>query len=122
MSALIHFSDSLPAPSPDRPRPDRLIHGNPARLTWTLHESADGLTSAGIWACEPGAWRIAFAAGKEEYFHVLEGRLRIADTAGHTREYGPGDAGLIPAGFEGSFEVIEAVRKHFVVIDRDARP
>lgn len=122
MPHLIHFADPLPEPSPDRPRPDRLIHGNPARLTWTLHESADGLTSAGIWACEPGAWNIAFPAGKEEYFHVLEGRIRIANREGVAREYGPGDAGLIPCGFEGSFEVLDTVRKHFVVIDRDARP
>ncbi|GAA5175693.1 cupin domain-containing protein [Niveibacterium umoris] len=121
MTALIHFSDPLPEPAPDRPRPDRLIQGNPARLTWTLHESADSLTSAGYWACEVGAWRIAFPAGKEEYFHVLEGRIRIADAHGHAREFGPGEAGVIPAGFEGSFEVIEPVRKHFVVVDRDAR-
>jgi len=121
MPTLTHFSDPLPTPAPDRPRPDRLLRGDPARLTWTLHESGDGLTTAGIWACEPGAWRIAFPAGKEEYFHVLEGRIRIANADGAAREFGPGDAGVIPAGFEGSFEVIEAVRKHFVVVDRDAR-
>lgn len=120
MNPLIHFADPLPTPIPDRPRPERLIHGNPARLTWTLYESADGMTSAGYWACEPGAWRIAFPAGKEEYFHVLEGRVRIADTAGNAREFGPGDAGVIPGGFTGRFEVLEAVRKHFVVVDRDA--
>ena len=51
---------------------------------------------------------------------MLEGRLRITDASGHAREYGPGDAGVVPSGFEGSFEVLEAVRKHFVVVDRDA--
>jgi uncharacterized cupin superfamily protein len=25
---------------------------------------------------------------------------------------------VIPGGFEGAFEVVEAVRKHFVVVDR----
>lgn len=116
--ALVHFSDPAPAGMIDHPRPERLVRGNPRRETWERYASADGVTSCGVWACEPGAWRIAFAADKEEYFYVLEGRVRLHDTAGHWREYGPGDACVIPAGFEGVFEVLEAVRKHFVVVDR----
>jgi len=53
-------------------------------------------------------------------FHVISGRLRITSHAGDAREFGPGDACVIPAGFEGVFEVLEPVRKHFVVIDRNA--
>ena len=62
----------------------------------------------------------AFPAGKEEFFHVISGRLRMTSLAGEAREFGPGDACVIPAGFEGVFEVLEPVRKHFVVIDRNA--
>lgn len=109
-----------PAPTHDRPRPDRLVEGNPDRTTWTHYSAAAGDFDCGIWACEPGAWRIAFPAGKEEFFHVISGRLRITDHAGVTREFGPGDACVIPAGFEGVFEVIEPVRKHFVVLERNA--
>jgi uncharacterized cupin superfamily protein len=29
-----------------------------------------------------------------------------------------GEGAVIPAGFVGAFEVVEAVRKHFVVIER----
>jgi len=49
---------------------------------------------------------------------VLAGRLRIVDTAGNAREFGPGDAGIIPAGFIGTFEVIERVTKRYVMLDR----
>ena len=66
----------------DHPRPDRLVRGNPRRETWSLYESGDGVSSVGIWACEPGMWRIVFAANKEEYFFVLEGHVRLHDEAG----------------------------------------
>ena len=109
-----------PAPSHDNPRPDRLVKGNPDRTTWTHYSATQGDFDCGIWACEPGAWRIAFPAGKEEFFHVISGRLRITSLAGEAREFGPGDACVIPAGFEGVFEVLEPVRKHVVVLDRNA--
>jgi len=109
-----------PAPSHDRPRPDRLVAGNPERTTWTHYSAGQGDFDCGVWGCEPGAWRIAFPAGKEEFFHVISGRIRISDDAGDAREFGPGDACVIPAGFTGLFEVLETVRKHFVVLDRAA--
>lgn len=31
----------------------------------------------GVWACEPGMWRIRFAANKLEFFCVLEGHVRL---------------------------------------------
>lgn len=116
---LIDFKADCP-PAYDHPRPDRLIEGNPQRTTFEHFLSATGDLSAGIWACEPGAWRIAFAPGKDEFFCVISGRIRIADADGVAREFGPGDACIIPGGFTGSFEVIESVRKYFVVIDRPA--
>ena len=102
----------------DHPRPDRLESGNPRRETWTLYESADGQMSAGIWACEVGRWRIVFPAAKEEYFFVLEGHVRLHDEAGLAVDVRAGEGAVIPAGFVGAFEVVEAVRKHFVVVER----
>lgn len=102
----------------DFPREDRRQQGCPQRETWTLYESADGVTSAGIWACEVGRWRIVFPPEKEEYFFVLQGHVRLHDLQGGWTDVLPGQGAVIPAGFEGAFEVIEPVRKHFVVVDR----
>lgn len=115
---LAIFAAQIPEPSHDHPRPDRLVRGNPLRTTWEHFLSANGDLSAGIWACEPGAWNIAFAPGKDEFFCVIEGRLRISDNAGNATEFGPGEACVIPSGFTGTFEVLESVRKHYVLIDR----
>ena len=115
---LLSFADTQTPPEYDRPRPDRLEKGNPLRTT--LNHYASNGVNAGLWACETGAWRIAFAAGKDEFFHVLEGRIQITDAQGEVKQFGPGDAGVIPADFTGVFEVLEPVRKHYVIIDREA--
>lgn len=120
MSALIAFTDPAPAAVEDRPAAGRAIGQAPRRLTAERYAAEDGALSIGDWACEPGAWRIRFHPGRHEFFHVLEGRIRITDEAGTAREFGPGDACVIPAGFAGVFEVLEAVKKRYVMLDRIA--
>jgi uncharacterized cupin superfamily protein len=105
-------------PTYDRPRPERLVKGDPLRTTWEFYAPPGGGISCGIWACEAGAWRIAFDEHSDEYFHVLAGRIRITDAEGCVREFGPGDACVIPAGFSGVFEVVEPVQKHYVMVKR----
>ena len=119
MPKLTVFAANTPAPTYDRPRPERLVAGNPLRTTWEHFLTANGDLSAGIWPCEPGAWNIAFAPGKDEFFCVISGRIRITDNEGKAAEFGPGDACVIPAEFAGTFEVLESVRKHYVLIDRN---
>ena len=120
MPKLTVFAASSPAPTYDRPRPERLVAGNPLRTTWEHFLSATGDLSAGVWACVPGAWNIAFAPGKDEFFCVIDGRIRITDSAGAAAEFGRGQAGIIPSGFAGRFEVLESVRKYYVLIERAA--
>lgn len=119
---IVRFDTPGAPPVIDHPRPDRREQGCPERRTWTLYEPMSGDLSCGLWACEPGRWRIAFAPDKDEYFFVLEGRVRLHDAAGGFVDVSAGQGAVIPGGFEGSFEVLERVRKHFVVIDRSATP
>ena len=101
----------------DYPKHERLVTGNPRRGTQQLYSAPDGQFSCGVWSCERGAWRIEFSAHKDEYFHVLEGHLQITGADGVAIAFGPGQAGVIPAGFKGVFEVLTPVRKHYVVRD-----
>lgn len=115
---VVRFDTPTTEPVLDRPRTERLQQGNPLRRTWTLYEAPQGDLDAGIWACEVGRWRIVFPAGKDEYFFVLEGLVRLHDEHGVFTEFKAGDGGVIPGGFVGAFEVLEPVRKHFVVVER----
>jgi uncharacterized cupin superfamily protein len=89
MPKLTVFARHTPEPTYDRPRPDRLVRGNPLRTTFEHFLSDSGDLSAGIWCCEPGAWNIAFAPGKDEFFCVIEGRLRITDSRRRCRRIRP---------------------------------
>jgi len=116
MAAITVFKANRVEPAYDHPRPDRLVSShNPLRTTWEHYARAG--VSAGIWACEPGCWQIRFADNKDEFFCVIEGRVRLHDEAGQFVEIGPGEAAVIPAGFAGRFEVVEAVKKYFVVTE-----
>jgi uncharacterized cupin superfamily protein len=99
----------------DYPKTERLLKGNPQRLTYNLYEHP--AMSCGIWACEVGAWRIEFAANKQEFFTVIEGKVRLHDSQGDFVDIGAGDAGVIPPNFCGIFEVLENVKKYYVIVE-----
>jgi uncharacterized protein len=102
--------------SVDFPRTDRLVRGNPKRLTESLYEHPH--MNCGIWQCEIGAWHIQFANNKQEFFQIIEGVVRLHDQKTQTFiEIKAGEAGIIPPGFAGTFEVVETVKKYFVVVE-----
>ena len=108
----------LPSTPPeiDFPREERREIGAPERRTWVLYESAPAGLVAGIWECEVGRWRVQMDPTEHEYMVVLQGRARLHAQDGTFTEVGPGEAIVIPAGFAGSFEVLERLRKHFVIV------
>lgn len=118
MPRLIPFATASSTLSHDHPKPERRVDGNPLRTTHEYYANSSGEVSCGVWSCETGSWRIAFDEGSDEYFHVLQGRIRITGPAGERCEFGPGEACVIPAGYTGLFEVLEPVTKHYVMVKR----
>jgi uncharacterized protein len=105
-------------PEVDHPKPERRVSGNPQRRTWNLVDASlpAGRLYCGVWHCEPGHWRIQMAAGEHELFTVLTGRCRVHAQHGGVQEAGPGEAIYLPAGFAGSFEVIEPMSKTYAIV------
>ena len=112
------FSHSQPPVVQDHPRPERLVQGNPARGTQSFYASGDRLLDCGIWSCEIGAWRIRFSPTRDEFFTVMQGLVRLHAEDGESFDVAAGDAAVIPAGFTGVFEVVEPVRKYYVLLER----
>ncbi|WP_088279440.1 cupin domain-containing protein [Ideonella sp. A 288] len=121
LSALLKLGASMPGePEVDRPRPERLIDGNPRRETWNVVDAPLAPGSrlyCGVWRCEPGHWRIAFGPHEHELFTVLAGRCRVHGADGSVCEVGPGEALALAPGFQGSFEVIEPLTKSYAIVD-----
>ena len=101
--------------SVDYPRPERLVQGNPKRTTQALYEHPN--MSCGVWECEVGAWKIVFAANKQEFFQVISGKVRLHSEDGSFHDITAGNAGVIPPNFCGTFEVLETVKKHYVIVE-----
>lgn len=118
MNRLIKLHAAMPGtPEVDHPKPERLLRGNPQRETWNLvDEAVTGRLYVGVWRCEPGHWRIEMGAGERELFTVLAGRCRVHADDGSFEEAGPGEAIVIPAGFRGSFEVLEPLTKTYAIV------
>ena len=123
MSSLKLSGFGLPVtgePEVSHPQPDRLISGNPRRNTWSAVETDLAGASrfySGVWRSEVGHWRIAMGPTEQEVFTVVEGRCRVHGDDGQVQEAGPGQAIHIPPGFTGSFEVLEALSKIYVICE-----
>jgi uncharacterized protein len=98
-----------------RPAADRIISGDPEQRAWNSYTSADGRFHSGIWECQPGKWRVVFT--EYEFCHVLAGVIVVTGDDGSERVFRAGDAFVSPAGFAGSWEVLEPARKYYSIYE-----
>jgi uncharacterized cupin superfamily protein len=118
MPALIDFKQQQTQAEFDHPRTDRLIKGNPKRTTWNHFTNSTAEVFSGVWSSEVGSWRIEFGPTEDEFFFVVAGRVKVIGDDGQTADIRAGESLVIPAGFKGTFEVIEPVTKHYMIVDR----
>jgi uncharacterized cupin superfamily protein len=78
-----------------------------------LHRDEGGANETGLWVCTPGRWRCLVE--RPEFCHFLAGRAVYVSDAGERLEVAAGDAAFFPAGWSGRCEVIETVRKTYMI-------
>jgi len=100
--------------------PTRLAPGSPTPVQFVRNGFTDatGRFFGGIWRSSPGAWRVSYT--ENELCVLTEGRVRITDDAGHSWTYGPGDCFVMPAGFQGLWEVLESAKKFYAIYEPPA--
>ena len=108
---LISFQGTLPAPERYHPASDRILSGDPAQSAINLFKSADGRFNSGIWDCAPGKWRVVYS--ESEFCHLLAGVIVVTGDDGSVATFRKGDAFVSPAGFTGTWDVIEAAKKFY---------
>jgi uncharacterized protein len=113
--ALIRFDGPLPAPLTYSPPPERIISGNPVQTAHNLFESPDGRFNSGIWESQPGKWRVVFS--ESEFCHILTGVLVVTGDDGSVTTFRGGDAFVSPAGFTGTWDVVEPTKKFYAVYE-----
>ena len=78
-----------------------------------LHREQDGTNETGLWVCTPGTWRCEVE--RDEFCQFLAGRCIYTDDTGTRLEIAGGDAAFFPAGWSGTCEVLETVRKTYMI-------
>jgi uncharacterized cupin superfamily protein len=68
----------------------------------------------GVWECSPGGWTIVDRVDTESML-LLSGRVLITPADGDPVELGAGDVFVLPKGWSGRWDVLERVRKFYVV-------
>ncbi|MBS3941671.1 MAG: DUF861 domain-containing protein [Actinobacteria bacterium] len=90
--------------------------GDPQVCSHAIHRDDRSGAVAGLWTCTPGSWPVP-PRDNTEVAHILSGRARITDADGHEKLVGPGDVLVLPVGWAGRWEIIEEVRKVYVIVD-----
>jgi uncharacterized protein len=94
---------------------EKLLQGNPRQTVWMHYTDPSGRFMAGIWHSERGRWQIRYT--EEEFCQLLEGVSVITDAGGSAVTVRAGEQFVIPAGFVGTWEVVEPTRKRFVIYE-----
>lgn len=96
--------------------PEAVLSGKPEESGAMHYETKDGKFLVGTWECTPYAETLSYPE-TSEFCIVLSGRVALTGQEGRTEVFGPGDSYIVPKGFEGRFEVLETLRKVYVLLN-----
>ena len=70
---------------------------------------------AGRWSATRGKWRVRYS--EHELCVMTAGRVVLESASGERASFGPGDAFVVPAGFVGTWEVVEDCSKIYAIFE-----
>ena len=112
---LLDFRSAAPDVSTSTPAPERLLAGNPQQTVRNYFSDTTGQFFAGTWESSPGRWRVRYT--ENEFCHLTRGRVRIEGPNGMHWTFAAGDSFVVPAGFEGTWDVLEPTSKLYVIFE-----
>lgn len=113
--AIVAFASTVPEASVSRPPPDKVLAGSPEHTARNFFSDASGQFFAGTWESTPGKWRVRYT--ENEFCHITRGVVRIEDGNGQHWDFRAGDSFVIPAGFAGTWHVLEPTAKLYVIFE-----
>ncbi|MGU3493096.1 cupin domain-containing protein [Xanthobacteraceae bacterium A53D] len=92
---------------------DMVLAGTPQTQAFVTYDAPGERLCAGEWEATVGKWRVSY--DEWEYCLIVSGRCIVTGDDGTRIEAGPGDAFVLEPGFTGTWEVLEPMRKHWVI-------
>ena len=97
------------------PAGDRLVAGKPLTRVANYFSDSTRQFFAGRWTATRGKWRVRYT--ENELCVMTAGRVLIESESGERRSFAAGDAFVVPAGFSGTWEVLEDCSKIYAVFE-----
>jgi uncharacterized cupin superfamily protein len=115
MTGIVRIPHHTTGSAPEAVAGERLISGTPTQTVANIYSDAGNVFHCGVWEGEVGAWRVSYA--EHEFCHLLAGCVRLIGDDASDITLRAGDSFVIPAGFEGVWEVLEPARKLYAVYE-----
>lgn len=115
---IVDFSQATTTADRYRPDPTKVLKGDPEQAVFNHYNSPCGQMNAGVWEGAVGQWTVNYT--EHEYCEIVQGVSVLRDSEGNAKTLRAGDRFVIPAGFKGTWEVLEPCRKIYVVFEQKA--
>lgn len=115
MNTSIVRLDGAVAAEESEPPAERLIAGTPELQVSNYFTDTSQQFFAGRWAATRGKWRVRYT--ENELCVMTAGKVVIESSSGERMSFAAGDAFVIPAGFTGTWEVIEDCTKIYAIFE-----
>lgn len=113
---IVDFAQSTPSAEHYRPASEKILKGDPEQQVKNHYASPCGQFNAGFWEGAVGQWTVSYS--EHEYCEILQGVSVLRDAHGNAKTVRAGDRFVIPAGFSGTWEVLEPCRKVYVIFEQ----
>lgn len=113
-TSIVRLDSSLEADVSEPPA-ERLVAGAPELRVQNYYTDGTQQFFAGRWAATRGKWRVRYT--ENELCVMTAGRVVIESASGERSEFAAGDAFVVPAGFSGTWEVLEDCAKIYAIFE-----
>lgn len=113
---IVDFNQGNGSPESYRPAPEKILKGDPQQQVRNHYTSPCNQFNAGVWEGDIGQWTVNYS--EHEYCEILQGVSVLRDGEGNAKTVRAGDRFVIPAGFVGTWEVLEHCRKVYVIFEQ----
>ena len=111
---IITFAEPVES-EPSSPAADRLLEGAPSQIVSNYFTDSTSHFFSGRCASTRCKWRVRYS--ENEFCHMTHGKVRITAQDGRIHQFSAGDSFVIPAGFEGTWEVVEDCVKLYAIFE-----
>ncbi|MEN5239991.1 MULTISPECIES: cupin domain-containing protein [Pseudomonas] len=116
IASIVDFAQVLTEAERYRPAAEKILKGEPDQAVYNHYASPCGQFAAGVWEGEVGQWTVNYT--EHEYCEIVQGVSVLRDQDGGAKTLRTGDRFVIPAGFKGTWEVLEPCRKIYVMFEQ----